>query len=793
MKILKKIILIVIVLLAVVYAGVWFYMEHQSPVYSGEIKLNNLGKQVEVVFDEYGIPHIYAQNEDDAYFALGYVQAQERLFQMVLYRRLIQGRASEIFGSDLIATDKYFHTLGLSNLAKKATREHFYSGKNAPYQKPAESYIKGINAFIAKGNLPLEFTLIGFQPEPFTVEDIYGSLNLTALGFSFAQREDLILNYIYQDLGAAYMPEWTTDFLPEKDTTDVAISLLMGEKLDDAMKSIGLPLWEGSNGWVLGPSKTKSGKAILANDTHIGFSQPAVWYEAYINYPGYEFYGSFLPTCPFGVVGHNRNLGWGLTIFPFDNMDYYKLDSYGNPDTYLLFGDTLKFKEEKIKIEVKDAKAEEFTRKYTQLGPVINGIDSFVDSLYQDDIVLAWSLYQLPQTALEAVYYMNKAQDMASFKKALPLIDIVGLNVMYADIDDQIAWWGCGHIPLRDSLTKSFLFLNSTNKSDRVLGFQDFSDNPQLENPPSGFIATANNNPIYSGGHYQRGNYLPTDRVFRIQKILKDKNDWNAEAVKEVQLDVVSDVKADLAHFIIKNLVDLPTDGAYRKAAQVLREWDGNYQLESVAPSIFSRMYFYIAELTVADELGVILFDKSCGTYLLKKALPKLIHNENSPWWNNQSLQQTKSRSEVLTEAFMTTVDELQRDLGPNVDEWKWMKVHQLTHEHPVGKQKPMDQLYNVGPFAIAGGNQVINKMEYRLSNDAVHQVASGPALRVIIDFADVDAAENINPTGQSGNFHSPHYMDQAQMYVDGVYRGMLMNKDHVLNAQHEVLILIPE
>jgi len=793
MKILTRIILIIFVLLVVVYAASWFYLKHQSPQYSGEIKLDGLEKQVEIVYDAYGIPHIYAQNGNDAYYALGYAQAQERLFQMVLYRRLLQGRASEIFGSALISTDKYFHTLGLNELAKAAAKKHFKSGEGGKYQEPAKAYIQGINAFIKKDNLPLEFSLIGFKPELFKVEDIYGSINLTALGFSFAQREDLILNYIYHELGAEYMPDWSTDFSPQSDSTEAPVSLLMGEKLDEAMSSIGLPLWEGSNGYVVGPSKTKSGKAILANDTHIGFSQPAVWYEAYINYPGYEFYGSFLPTCPYGVVGHNRSQGWGLTIFPFDNMDYYQVESDGDPNSYLLFGDTLQYQKEEVEIKVKDAEPVTFTRKATELGPIINGIDTFVDSLYQSDVALVWSIYQLPQTSLKALYLMNHAHDIASFQQALPLIDIVGLNVMYADKDDNIAWWGCGHIPLRDSLSNSFLFLNSNQKTDQQFGFQSFDKNPHLVNPPSAFIATANNNPVYSGSHYERGNYLPTDRVFRIQRLLKAKNDWDAEAIKTIQLDVVSTVKADLAHFIVQHLINLPEDRKYQEAAKILQEWDGNYQLQAVAPTIFARMYFHIASLATADELGTILFDKACGTYLLKKALPKLIYNENSPWWKNKNKQKLSTRDQVLTEAFMTTVDELQRELGPQEQTWKWMKVHTLVHEHPVGKQKPMDQLYNVGPFPIAGGNQVVNKMEYNLSGDAIHHVKSGPALRVIIDWADVDAAENINPTGESGNFHSPHYDDQAQLYVNGIYRGMIMDKGLLMASKHETLLLEPK
>lgn len=793
MKIFKRVLLVLAIIIIAILAIAWFYLKNQSPVYSGEIKLKGLTEQVEVMFDKYGIPHIYAENENDAYFALGYVQAQERLFQMVLYRRLVQGRASEIFGPALIPTDKYFHTLGLGELAKKAAAEHFSNSEKSSYQEPALAYLDGINAFIEEDRLPVEFALIGFKPEKFKPQDIFASLNLTALGFSFAQREDLILNYIYNDLGVEYFKEWSEDFVTEPDSTSTAVALLMGEKLDEAMNALGLPLWEGSNGWVLGPSKTKSGKAILANDTHIGFSQPSVWYEAYINYPDYEFYGSFLATCPFGVVGHNKNLGWGLTIFPFDNMDYYQVEDLENNKQYLYFGDTLNYKTEDIKILVKDEDDVIFERRSTKFGPVINKIEPFIDSVYQSSIALAWSIYNLEQTSLEAIYRMNQAQNINQFQAALPLIDIVGLNVMYADKDDNIAWWACGKIPLRDSLSQTFLFLNGNDKKNQVSGFQAFNKNPFLINPPSAFIATANNSPVISGSHFEKGNYLPADRVEQIQRNLKDKNNWDTEKCEELQLDVISVIKSDLAHYIANHLIDLPEDGNYREASDILKDWDGNYEQQSIAPTIFSRLYFHIASLAVADELGTILFDKSCGSYLLKKTLPKLIYNEDSPWWNTVGASQKTSRDQIITEAFMISIDELQRELGSQIKEWNWRKVHTLTHVHPIGKKEPMDLVFNVGPFPVAGGNQVINKMEYRLSDEAVHQVGSGPALRVIIDFADVDKAVNINPTGQSGNFRSPHYSDQAKMYVNGVYRGMIMDKDILVEQQAAVLHLFPQ
>ena len=793
MKFIKKTLFAITVILILLFAAAWIYLENQSPIYSGDIQLNSLENKVEILFDEFGIPHIYAENENDAYYALGYVQAQERLFQMVLYRRLVQGRAAEIFGADLVKTDKFFHTLGLNKLSKRAAKKHFFSAEKFDYQEPALAYLKGINDFIAEDRLPIEFALIGFKPDDFKVEDIYGSLNLTALGFSFAQRDDLILNYIYNDLGPEYFKDWSAELEAVPDTTSVATALLMGEKLDEAMTAIGLPLWEGSNGWVLSPQKTKSGKALLANDTHIGFSQPAVWYEAHINYPGYDFYGSFLASVPYAVIGHNNKLAWGLTIFPFDNMDYYQIEDTEDPSEYVFFGDTLSYETEEICIKVKDAKDELFDLKTTKFGPVINHIEPFIDSIYNSNIALSWSIFHLEQTAIEALYKLNQAQDLQDFQDALPLIDVVGLNVMYADAEDNIAWWACGKIPLRDSLSQAFTFLNSNHSKDKIIGFQDFSNNPFLINPPSGYIVTANNNPVLSGSHYERGNYLPADRFYRITNLLEEKDDWDMENCKDIQLDHVSTVKEDISKYIVKLLIDIPEEGLYKKAAQLLSEWDGSYGLQEVAPTIFSRMYYHIAYLATADELGPVLFKKSLASYLLMKTLPVMIKNEASPWWNRVASSKETTRDMIITEAFMTAVDELSRDLGPEINDWQWQRVHQLTHDHPIGKKKPLNRLFNVGPFSIAGGNQVPNKMAYHLSNKNSHKIISGPAIRMLIDFGDVDAAQNIIPTGQSGNFFSPHYDDQAEMFVKGEWRDMKIQRADVETDKHQTLMLLPK
>jgi penicillin amidase len=323
------------------------------------------------------------------------------------------------------------------------------------------------------------------------------------------------------------------------------------------------------------------------------------------------------------------------------------------------------------------------------------------------------------------------------------------------------------------------------------MGFMSFEENPHVIDPESGFIATANNNPVLSGGVFVPGNYLPADRINLITDAIHEKPNWDTEDCKDLQLNHQSKVKRDLAHFCMTQLIDLPADGNYRKAADELIKWDGTYGLHAVGPVIFERMYFHIAQQAFADEMGQTIFEKGLSTYMFKKSLPQLIYAEASPWWLKFGSEDKTNRSKILTLSFMMAVDELTKELGPNINKWKWSKVHTLTHEHPMGSVKPLDKSFNVGPFPVSGGNQVLNKMETSLSNNPVYHVLSGPAVRMIIDFADVGGALNITPTGQSGNFRSPYYKDQAEMFVNGVYRGMLMDKDK-LGEEAKRLVLKP-
>ncbi len=498
MKTFKRILLALLVVIIVVVAAVYFWMRSTAPDYSGKLHLPGLKNKTTVVYDSYGIPHIYAQNAQDAYLAFGYVHAQDRLFQMVMIRRVVQGRLAEILGKGLVKTDKYMRVLSLNKMAKRSAKR-FMKEADEPVKQEVLAYIDGINAFIRNRTLPIEFTLMDFKPEKFTVSDVFGIMEYMSLTFTSALKEDPLVYRIYQKYGNAYLKDLGVD--------SASIAHLYGAqkaaqlaKIFNAVQSlqslVPIPIWEGSNNWVVSKEHSKSGKVILANDTHIKYSQPAVWYEAYIQYPGYNLYGYYLAGVPFALVGHNNHYAWGLTIFPFDNMDLYaEKQNPENANQYLHEGKWLNYRVDHQTIKVKGEKDVPFTIRYTVHGPLLNPVYGDITDNPKIPVSLWWAPMHLNTTAMEALYQMNNATGMNSFKKAVSLVDIVGLNIAYGDTDGNIAMWSTGKIPIHAAGSNCRMIMDGASGENDITGFYPFTKNPQEENPPDGILNTSNNEP----------------------------------------------------------------------------------------------------------------------------------------------------------------------------------------------------------------------------------------------------------------------------------------------------------
>ena len=335
-----KILLALLIIFPAALLGGLIYLYSLQPQYSGRLTLAGLQDKVEVIFDSYGIPHIYGQCETDVYFALGYVHAQERLFQMEMMRRVAAGRLAEILGEKLVKTDKFFRTLGMSQDADK-NAAHFFKNPSKPWQKSVLAYLAGVNRFIDHGDMPLEFRILGIPKEKFTPRDIYLNGALMAFGFAAGFQMDPLVTKAYHKLGWNYIKDWVLDWppgaqkIPVYPTNYSASAETLAASINEIVVNLPVPDWIGSNGWVVSDKKTASGKVIFANDTHMMYAQPSVWYEAHLEYPGFSFYGNFAAGIPFALIGHTRFAAWGLTMFENDDVDFYR--ERLNPDNPVTF------------------------------------------------------------------------------------------------------------------------------------------------------------------------------------------------------------------------------------------------------------------------------------------------------------------------------------------------------------------------------------------------------------------------------------------------------------------------
>ncbi len=305
----QNIFLVLIILLLVALATVYLLVKESMPIYHGEIRTERVQDSVKVIFGPYGVPHIYANNDADAYFSLGYIHAQERLFQMEILRRISAGRLSEIFGAEMIQTDRLFRALNINAHSEKLAIK-FNDAADSHMKICVNAFLEGINEYISRDSRPPEFKLLNFYPEPFTVKDIYLIAGYMAFSFTEAVRTDPLLSLIKYDLGSKYLMPFGIDSIESTTPSPIqeidSINNKSVQKLALITENLPIGIWSGSNAIVIGPSRSSSGHVLFENDTHIGFQQPSVWYEAHIHTPTFEVYGNYLAGISFPLIGHNR-------------------------------------------------------------------------------------------------------------------------------------------------------------------------------------------------------------------------------------------------------------------------------------------------------------------------------------------------------------------------------------------------------------------------------------------------------------------------------------------------------
>ena len=786
MNFIKKTLIFLVVLILFIASAGWLYSKTLHPVYNGEIKIKNTTEDVTVYFDDIGVPHINAQNQKDAYLALGYVHAQDRLWQMELVRRIAAGRLSEILGKELLSVDQFFSGLGIEEAANKTIAS---LDKSSQAYILTQAYLDGVNQFIKNGKTPLEFILLGLEKEKYTIKDIYNVFGYMSFSFAVAHKTDPLLTEIKEKLGAPYLSELLgfagENLTVNKTSIPEKINATISRAVSSIMDDLPVSPFIGSNSWVIAPEKTKNGKVIFANDPHIGFSQPSVWYQNHIKTPDFEIYGFNIALMPFPLMGHNRAYAYGMTILANDDLNFYiEEDNPENSLEYKTIDGYEKYQLVDKTIHVKNAIDTNFQVKVSRHGPIMNGLIKHV--IDERPIAMNWIYTQLPNEMLEVSYGISHANSMRDFKKSVAKIHAPGLNVMYGDAKDNIGWFSSAKLyQLRDGLS-SKTYLNGASGNDEIIEYLPFEENPQAINPTWKYVYSANNQPDSVRGKLYQGYYQPQDRAKRIVELLDEKNDFTKKDVSKMIYDVKSSTVSEISKGLLKSVEKSKGTASERKAFSIIENWDGSYLKTSVGPTIFNRFLYEFLKETYNDELGDS-FQLFINSQLQDQVLPLQVNREKSVWWDNiSSKDKIETRTDIVNLAFKNAIAFLQNQLGENIEDWTWNRVLSIEHEHAIGKAGGLLRtFFNVGPFETIGGNEVINNQIFNLDSTGYYKVTAGPSTRRIVDFSDVENSLAILPTGQSGNVFSEYYKDQTEKYLEGEFVKMNLNQAEIEQSKN--------
>lgn len=795
---LKLIALLLAVLLAVGGAAVAWYVHTKQPVREGVVRLKKLQAAVTVSYDERGVPHIRAENESDLYRALGFVHAQDRLFQMEMVRRLAQGELADILGPKLLDSDKLFRTLGIRARAEEYVAK---MDMESPANKALLAYLDGINQYQAGHKAPMEFDILRIPKRPFTPQDTIAVSGYLAYSFAAAFKTEPVMTYVRDKLGAPYLKAFDIDWNPQGVLAPAPVAVTdkdwaglsrLAQISREAMDLSGVPQFEGSNAWAISGSRTESGKPLLAGDPHIGFSAPAVWYEAHLSSPGFDLYGHHQALNPVALLGHNAQFGWSITMFQNDDLDL--IAEKINPSNPNQVWDKDRWVDLQTRTEiitVKGTKPVKLTLRRSPHGPIIT--DALGENYGKTPIAMWWAFLEAENPVLEAFYELNRADTREKARKAASKIHAPGLNVVWAHTRGDIGWWAAGKLPIRPAGVNPTFILDASKGEAEKLGYYNFSFNPQEENPPRGYIVSANHQPKPSSGVPVPGYYNLPDRAQRLDSVLQDPDrQWDTAATQALQLDGSTGYGPRVLKDLLPLLQAVVTDPKEKYFMEPMEKWDGSYTRDSIGATLFSQLMFEIADAAMADELGEVQFENLLRTRVLDAALPRLIADGNSPWWDNVKTKKTKeSHFEIVRMAWHNTLEHLESLYGTSLMDWTWGKSHTLTHGHPMGLQKPLNYLFNVGPFSVAGGRETPNNMSYDIG-PAPWAVADGPSTRRVIDFGSPGNAVGINPLGQSGVLFDAHYADQAERFAAGVYVPQYLSQKDVKAHTESTLTLRP-
>lgn len=784
--------------------GLWQLQQlnNSLPVTKGELALPGITDKVKIVRDSHSVPSITASTDSDAFFAVGYLHAQDRMWQLELQSRVINGTLSEIFGTKSVQQDVLMRTLNFSQ-SSKASFEQLPEGQKASLQ----AYADGINQWISEQhNLPMEFALLDIRPSQWQPEYSIALIKTLALGLAgnFAQelRRVAALKSLEEDRLVDVFPEYqqASDMeIAHVGKQSIAQLLDLHQSLQDDLQIGGK--YVGSNAWVVAGDKTNNGKALLANDPHLGLQMPSLWYGVNINADQLQVSGMGVVGLPIVIFGSNADIAWGGTNLMADTQDLFveKLDNSG--EQYRYNNQWLPVQQRTETINVK-ADFPAWLRpslepvvlqvRETRHGPLIN--KSY--GLASEPLSLKWTALTSEDTSYSAFYQLNYASDFNDFRQASSLLVAPAMNLVYADNQGNIGYQAAGHIPVRKT-GRGIFPLTAQDSGNGWQGYVAFEDLPTQYNPEKGFIVSANNKPVGEDyPHFLSVDWAPPNRADRISDLLEQglaNQALDFQLMQQMQLDTMDvEAKALTQTMLAQHTAD---GNAQTKAMEYLQHWDGDMSAESQAATIY-RMWTDRLRINVfADEFNSSWgkgATRSIGRQLVNNIEVSQIHEvlvQSKQWWCDDKLTaETETCEDMLDTSLDQALWELRRYGGSDMDDWQWGATQHSWYRHtPFSNLKVFNQFFE-RRISQPGSASTINVAsgKYRLNQGYVQTF--GAAFRQVIELNEGRVKQGfINSTGQSGNPVSDHYDDMTQLF----HRGELID----INAQQEqpeILVLAP-
>ena len=799
-----------VLLIALVVLFVIYLFRRSLPQTSGKLRVPGLTAPVEILRDEWGVPHIYAANQDDLFFAQGYVHAQDRLWQMEMNRRLCYGTLSELFGSIALDTDRLLRTLGFGRAAAKDLTVLDESVRHV-----LDVYARGVNAFIAQNpnRLPPEFLLLGGKPAPWQPLDTIVWAKYMGWGLSYNWDMELLRAAFVGKLGeekaARLEPEGVPGnptILPAAVFRQVAKTMLeQFLAVKTFMPTIGLR--GASNNWVVDGTKTTTGKPLLANDPHLPILLPGIWYEVHLVAPdpstssgqGSEVTGVSFPGAPGVVIGHNRDIAWGFTNACPDVQDLFvEKPNPNNPREFEFRGhwEPATIVREEIRVK---GRAEPHVEEIliTRHGPIISRVVPLADD-HSPPIALRWVGHE-PSHLMGALVKMNRAQNWNEFTEAVRDWTLPSQNMVYADRAGNIGYYQPGLIPIRAKGMGLLPVPGWTGEYEWV-GWIPHEELPHAFNPAQHFVASANNRVVGDGyKHFLALDYSNGYRAARITALLTEKEKVTPDDFARMHLDFYcAPAKKFIAH-----LGDLnPRDEFETRALDALKQWDCFLTADSIAGGIYKTTEYYALRRVFADKLGdladyfigvgfhpvvmpiTMYYDRSLVT------LEQLLEHAQSEWYTDAATGQARTRADILKLALSDAIAALRQHYGDDLSRWAWGNLHHADYHHTLGAQKPLDRIFNRPSRPIGGDASTICQVAY-VPRVPIQQVHFAPSWRQIIDLADWDNSRAMHHPGQSGHPASKHYDDMIDPWLRGEYHALLWSRANV--EQHTVAKLVLE